>query len=179
MSLRLPEHMLEELNLLANKRDVPFQSLLEVKGASSSAGRLVRPLKASKVPGAMRKPELVRFEVEGAEMAVRLAGDREKPTLLLIHGFPSSSESFRNVIEPLARDCFVVAPDLPGFGGSEPVESPSFLPLRRCARRAAYAARGRILPSLPPRFRRGGRAVPGYARTASDPRPHRPERQCP
>lgn len=48
----------------------------------------------------MREPELVRFETEGAEMAVRLAGDREKPALLLIHGFPSSSESFRNVIAP-------------------------------------------------------------------------------
>jgi pimeloyl-ACP methyl ester carboxylesterase len=74
----------------------------------------------------MRKPELVRFDIEGAELAVRLAGDREEPTLLLIHGFPSSSESFRNVIGTLARDCFVIAPDLPGFGGSEPVERPSF-----------------------------------------------------
>lgn len=74
----------------------------------------------------MRKPELVKFEIEGAEVAVRLAGDREKPALLLIHGFPSSSESFRNVIGTLARDCFVITPDLPGFGGSEPVERPSF-----------------------------------------------------
>lgn len=74
----------------------------------------------------MRKPELVGFEVEGAEVAVRLAGDRGKPALLLIHGFPSSSESFRNVIGSLAEDCFVIAPDLPGFGGSDPVERPSF-----------------------------------------------------
>jgi hypothetical protein len=34
----------------------------------------------------MSKPERLRFEIEGAEMAVRLAGDREKPALLLIHG---------------------------------------------------------------------------------------------
>ena len=74
----------------------------------------------------MGKPELVRFEIEGAEMAVRLAGDREKPALLLIHGFPSSSESFRNVLGTLGRECFVIAPDLPGFGGSGPVERPSF-----------------------------------------------------
>src|SRR5688572_32245377 len=71
-------------------------------------------------------PELVKFQIEGAEMAVRLAGDRDQPALVLIHGFPSSSASFRNVIEPLARHCFVIAPDLPGFGGSEPVERPSF-----------------------------------------------------
>lgn len=72
------------------------------------------------------KPQLVKFEIEAAEIAVRLTGDRKKPALLLIHGFPSSSESFRAVIEPLARECFVIAPDLPGFGGSEPVERPSF-----------------------------------------------------
>ena len=45
---------------------------------------------------------------------------------MLIHGFPSSSESFRDVIGPLAEDCFVVAPDLPGFGDSPPIERPSF-----------------------------------------------------
>src|SRR5687767_4661853 len=74
----------------------------------------------------MGKPEMNRFEIEGTSMAVRLAGDRKKPALLLIHGFPSSSESFRNVIDILARDCFVIAPDLPEFGASEPVEPPSF-----------------------------------------------------
>lgn len=34
----------------------------------------------------MRKREMVRLEIEGVEMAVRVAGDREKPALLLIHG---------------------------------------------------------------------------------------------
>ena len=52
--------------------------------------------------------------------------DRSKPPLLLLHGFPSSSRSFRNVIEPLSRDCFVIAPDLPGFGSAEPITEPSF-----------------------------------------------------
>jgi pimeloyl-ACP methyl ester carboxylesterase len=68
----------------------------------------------------------MRFENEGAPLAVRLAGDREKPALLLIHGFPASSKSFRNVIGTLARDTFVIAPDLPGFGASDPIEGPSF-----------------------------------------------------
>ncbi len=62
----------------------------------------------------MREPEHARFEIEGAGLAVRLAGDNEKPALLLIHGFPSSSSSFRNVISFLSRDRFVIAPDLPG-----------------------------------------------------------------
>ncbi|MCO5170049.1 MAG: alpha/beta hydrolase [Planctomycetes bacterium] len=74
----------------------------------------------------MRAPEQVRVEVDGADLAVRLAGDRGRPALLLLHGFPSSSASFRDVIGPLARDCFVIAPDLPGFGDSAPVERPGF-----------------------------------------------------
>jgi pimeloyl-ACP methyl ester carboxylesterase len=74
----------------------------------------------------MGQAELARFEIDGAEVAVRLAGERGKPALLLIHGFPSSSKSFRDVIERLARDCFVIAPDLPGFGGSAPLERASF-----------------------------------------------------
>jgi pimeloyl-ACP methyl ester carboxylesterase len=69
---------------------------------------------------------LMKCVIEGAELNVRLAGDQDKPALLLLHGFPSSSESFRKVIGPLAQDCFVVAPDLPGFGGSKPIEQPSF-----------------------------------------------------
>jgi len=74
----------------------------------------------------MAPPDLQLLKIEGADIAVRLAGDRDKPALLLIHGFPASSDSFRDVIEPLARHCFVIAPDLPGFGRSEPIDRPSF-----------------------------------------------------
>jgi pimeloyl-ACP methyl ester carboxylesterase len=44
----------------------------------------------------------------------------EGPVLLLIHGLGASSEHWRQVIEPLARDHTVIAPDLPGHGDSEP-----------------------------------------------------------
>ena len=74
----------------------------------------------------MKKPELLTFKIEGKELVARVAGDRHKPPLLLIHGLPSSWATFRNVIGPLARHCFVIAPDLPGFGASEPVDRPSF-----------------------------------------------------
>jgi pimeloyl-ACP methyl ester carboxylesterase len=69
---------------------------------------------------------LMRFTIEGTDLAVRLAGRRDAPAFLLIHGFPSSSASFRNVIGTFAQDCFVIAPDLPGFGDSDPIEQPSF-----------------------------------------------------
>jgi pimeloyl-ACP methyl ester carboxylesterase len=74
----------------------------------------------------MTKPELRRFAVSGSDVAVRVAGDREKPALLLLHGFPSSWKSFRNVIGALTPHCFIIAPDLPGFGDSGPIEQPSF-----------------------------------------------------
>jgi pimeloyl-ACP methyl ester carboxylesterase len=49
----------------------------------------------------------------------REAGDRNQTSLLLLHGFPSSSHMFRNLI-PLLSDRFhIVAPDLPGFGFSQ------------------------------------------------------------
>lgn len=74
----------------------------------------------------MENPSPTSIEIGGARLALRLAGQRDNPALLLIHGFPSSSRSFRDVIGPLAEDCFVIAPDLPGFGDSEPIEGPSF-----------------------------------------------------
>ncbi len=70
--------------------------------------------------------ETRRFTIGGAAMSVVLAGDCERPALLLIHGFPASSASFRDIVTELARDLFVIAPDLPGFGDSDPVDAPSF-----------------------------------------------------
>ena len=44
------------------------------------------------------------------------AGNPEKPTILLLHGFPSSTSQFRNFIPLLSKEYHVLAPDLPGFG---------------------------------------------------------------
>jgi pimeloyl-ACP methyl ester carboxylesterase len=49
----------------------------------------------------------------------RQAGNRDKPTVLLLHGFPTSSHMFRNLIPILAEDYHVVAPDFPGFGQTD------------------------------------------------------------
>jgi len=57
-------------------------------------------------------------DVDGFEIFYREAGDRTKPTLLLLHGFPSSSHMFRDLIPLLADRFHLVAPDLPGFGRS-------------------------------------------------------------
>jgi pimeloyl-ACP methyl ester carboxylesterase len=75
----------------------------------------------------MSTPAVTKFDMEGGpSLAVRLAGKQGNPAVLLLHGSPSSSRTFRNVIGPLAQDCFVIAPDLPGYGESEPIEQTSF-----------------------------------------------------
>ncbi len=56
--------------------------------------------------------------VQGIEIFYREAGSPEAPTLLLLHGFPTSSHMFRNLIPRLADRYHVVAPDYPGFGHS-------------------------------------------------------------
>jgi pimeloyl-ACP methyl ester carboxylesterase len=55
-------------------------------------------------------------EAGGHRVFYREAGDRAHPTLLLLHGFPSSSHMFRDLIPHLADRFHLVAPDLPGFG---------------------------------------------------------------
>jgi pimeloyl-ACP methyl ester carboxylesterase len=59
-------------------------------------------------------------------MAVRTAGDASRPALVLLHGFPNSSRMFREMIAPLSGSLYVVAPDLPGYGASDPPAEPSF-----------------------------------------------------
>ncbi|CAN5485106.1 alpha/beta fold hydrolase [soil metagenome] len=68
------------------------------------------------VPSAVAKIRLRTVEVDGIEVFYREAGDPAKPALLLLHGFPTSSHMFRNLIPLLADRFHVVAPDLPGFG---------------------------------------------------------------
>jgi pimeloyl-ACP methyl ester carboxylesterase len=57
--------------------------------------------------------------VDGLQVFYRQAGDPAAPAVLLLHGFPTSSHMFRDLIPALADRYRVVAPDLPGFGFSD------------------------------------------------------------
>jgi len=57
-------------------------------------------------------------EVNGLDVFYREAGRSDAPAILLLHGFPTSSHMFRNLIPTLAKEYHVVAPDYPGFGQS-------------------------------------------------------------
>lgn len=57
-------------------------------------------------------------QIEGLDIFYREAGPADAPTLLLLHGFPTSSHMFRNLIPALSDKYHVIAPDYPGFGFS-------------------------------------------------------------
>jgi pimeloyl-ACP methyl ester carboxylesterase len=65
-------------------------------------------------------------QVDGCKIFYREAGDPQAPAVLLLHGFPTSSHMFRNLIPQLAGDYHVVAPDLPGFGFSDAPDHKTF-----------------------------------------------------
>ena len=65
-------------------------------------------------------------DVDGFKVFYREAGPADAPTLLLLHGFPSSSHMFRDLIPRLADRFHLVAPDLPGFGLSDMPSRESF-----------------------------------------------------
>jgi pimeloyl-ACP methyl ester carboxylesterase len=67
----------------------------------------------------------------GTELSFLTAGSESNPPVLLLHGFPNSARGFRDVIPFLARDAYVIAPDLPGFGESEPLPNATFVAFAR------------------------------------------------
>lgn len=58
------------------------------------------------------------IKIDSLDIFYREAGPKDAPTVLLLHGFPTSSHMFRNLIPALAEKYHVVAPDYPGFGNS-------------------------------------------------------------
>ncbi len=64
--------------------------------------------------------------VRGLKMFYREAGDKKSPTIVLLHGFPSSSHMFRDLIPQLAGKFHVVAPDYIGFGYSDAPDASEF-----------------------------------------------------
>ncbi|HKW57559.1 MAG TPA: alpha/beta hydrolase [Candidatus Acidoferrum sp.] len=72
---------------------------------------------------------MIRYKhtvVDGKKVFYREAGSASAPAILLLHGFPTSSHMFRNLIPALASSYRVVAPDLPGFGFSDAPDRKEF-----------------------------------------------------
>ena len=66
-------------------------------------------------------PGTTRFHsirIDGLDIFYREAGDKNKPVILFLHGFPSSSHMYRDILNDLSEKYHVIAPDYPGFGYS-------------------------------------------------------------
>jgi pimeloyl-ACP methyl ester carboxylesterase len=72
---------------------------------------------------------VVRYQsedIDGVKVFYREAGPADAPVVLLLHGFPTSSHMFRNLIPLLADRYRVIAPDYPGFGQSDAPDHTAF-----------------------------------------------------
>ncbi len=65
-------------------------------------------------------------KIEGLDIFYREAGDPSKPALVLLHGFPTSSQMYRKVLNDLKDDYYLIAPDYPGFGESSAPSTAEF-----------------------------------------------------
>lgn len=78
------------------------------------------------VPSTLLQTQFHFEKIDGVNIAYREAGDPAKPTILLLHGFPTSSHMYRNLIPQLAKNYHVIAPDYPGFGASDMPQAKDF-----------------------------------------------------
>ena len=76
------------------------------------------PSSADTTSVAVAQTQYKTVKINGLDIFYREAGSRQNPTLLLLHGFPTSSHMFRNLIPALSAEYHVIAPDYPGFGNS-------------------------------------------------------------
>jgi len=85
-----------------------------VTGASavSAQSKQIAPSESARVTYKTEK-------VDGLKIFYREAGPKDAPTVVLLHGFPSSSHMFRNLIPALSDKYHVIAPDYPGYGYSD------------------------------------------------------------
>src|SRR6201987_117755 len=67
-----------------------------------------------------------RVTVDGVGVFYREAGPKDAPTIVLMHGFPSSSREFDTLIPLLATRYHLIAPDFPGFGQSDALPASSY-----------------------------------------------------
>ena len=81
---------------------------------------------AANTAGSVPLTSVHRVEADGIQIFYRSAGDADAPVVLLLHGFPTSSFQFRELIPRLADQYRVIAPDLPGFGFTEVPEKRNY-----------------------------------------------------
>lgn len=86
--------------------------------AFSSVCQVSRAIADDKAQSDTTRVKHRTVKIDGLDIFYREAGPKDAPTVLLLHGFPTSSHMFRNLIPALADRYHVIAPDYPGYGNS-------------------------------------------------------------
>ncbi|NNG21625.1 alpha/beta hydrolase [Massilia sp. ML15P13] len=99
----------------------PFAAAITLVFASHAthAAPAAAPAKAAPNVASTAGVSYRTVKVDGVNIFYREAGPKDAPTILLLHGFPTSSQMFRNLIPLLADRYHVIAPDYPGYGQSD------------------------------------------------------------
>lgn len=95
-----------------------YRKLLTVAVLATGILLFNSPIRAERSNKAEKAITYNTVKIDGLDIFYREAGDRTKPAILLLHGFPTSSFMFRNLIPQLADNFHVIAPDYPGYGQS-------------------------------------------------------------
>jgi len=74
----------------------------------------------------MSNQQFRTVSVDGINIFYREAGNKNNPAILMLHGFPSSSHMYRDLINDLSEDYYLIAPDYPGFGQSGSPSIPDY-----------------------------------------------------
>jgi pimeloyl-ACP methyl ester carboxylesterase len=101
----------------------PFLALLLLSAPTLATAKRAIKAKAVVVPIQL---SYRTANIDGVEVFYREAGAKSAPALVLLHGFPTSSHMFRDLIPQLADRYHVIAPDYPGFGHSAMPERDKF-----------------------------------------------------
>lgn len=78
------------------------------------------------IPGHAHSVVFKTVDVQGLQIFYREAGPSDAPVILFLHGFPSSSHMYRDILQHLASSYHVIAPDYPGFGLSSAPSTEAF-----------------------------------------------------
>src|SRR5882762_4994112 len=113
MSVSIVERSVERIAIVGSLRGIT----LMISMMLISAQLLAKPRR--KEPGVEHPTFYRTVQVDGLSIFYRDAGSRSAPTILLLHGLPSSARMFEPLFKRLSDRYHLVAPDYPGFGHSD------------------------------------------------------------
>jgi len=90
-----------------------------------------------------------KIQVDNCKVFYREAGNPENPTVLLLHGFPSSSHMFRELMPELADEFHLIAPDFPSYGQTDHPSRSQCFQARPAQRRNALRPQRPLRPRKP------------------------------